>query len=208
MLRSVTNDKKISHSSILTGILNIAVPAALFFLFFYLYSLGKVTQVEMVKTTGLWALSLLGITLIVGPISRFVPGLQFLRANRKFWGITSFFIALTHLILVMKFYFPGTLAPFLNIYSSKFTGVMSGLTALVLLAAISLTSTKRVAAKLPSHAWKRIQTASYLVLFLAILHFYNMESFLGVLIIKRLLGKIAIIFSLIVIFVRLLIVLF
>ena len=65
------------------------VPLGLFYLYFQFYNFGKITPSEMVKTTGLMAISLLALTLLAGPVARFLPFLDILKAHRKFWGITS-----------------------------------------------------------------------------------------------------------------------
>ena len=66
------------------------VPLGIFFLYFEFYNFGKFTPSEMVKTTGLVAIFLLALTLFVGPLARFIPSLDILKAHRKFWGIASF----------------------------------------------------------------------------------------------------------------------
>ena len=80
------------------------VPVLVFIFYFKFYNAGVVSPSEMVKTTGLVSISLLAITLLIGPVCRFVPALNILKAHRKAWGISSFLFALAHLLLVVNFY--------------------------------------------------------------------------------------------------------
>lgn len=186
----------------LRRLLDLGVPIGLFLLFFFFYNFGQFTPREMVKTSGLLAITLLGITLLIGPIARLVPALDSLKAHRKFWGITSFLIGLTHVGLVFVYYYKFNLLKFVDIGNPKYGGILAGLLALIILLLVTLTSNQKALTKLSPKAWKIIQTASYLALALAVLHFYLMEQVNGVLVIKRLLGQITFGFSVLVIAVR------
>lgn len=179
------------------------VPILLFWLYFQYYNFGKITSSEMIKTSGLLAIGLLSLTLIIGPITRIFPKLDFLKAHRKTWGILSFLIALTHTVLIINFYFKLDLIKFTDTANPKFLGLMAGLAAVVILALVTLTSTKTMINSLSPKTWKIIQTTSYLALLLAIVHFYLVESTNGVLVIKRLLGQITFGFAAAVILLRL-----
>ncbi len=191
--------------NIIQHLLDWAVPAGLFLLYFYYYNFGKFTVSEMVKTSGLMAISLLAITLVVGPLARFVPALDILKAHRKFWGIVSFLSLLVHLSLVIIFYFHFDLSRFVDFNSPRFGGLFTGLLAALILLLITLTSNKKVLQSLDPKVWKTIQTTSYLALILAVAHFYLLEQVDGVLVIKRLLGKITFYFAAAVVLIRLLV---
>lgn len=181
------------------------VPVVLLLLFFIFYNFGEITPSEMVKTSGLLAISLLGVTLVIGPLTRLFPQLDNLKAYRKFWGILSFVIALVHVALVFIFYYKFSIWRFVDFSHPKYPGILSGLLALVILLLVTLTSNQRALTKLSPKQWKIIQTTSYLALFLAIVHFYLMETVDGVLIIKRVAGQITYVFSILVILARILI---
>lgn len=197
-----------AEKNIIHRLIDIGLPAGLFLIFFQFYNFGKITPNEMVKTTGLLAISLLAITLLVGPLGKIFPGLDFLKAHRKFWGVSSFLAAATHTLLVFVYYFKFNLANFINTGSPKFPGILSGLMALAILMLVTLTSNKNALSILSPKVWKTVQVTSYLALILAVGHFYLMEQVNGVLVIKRLLGQITFWFSTAVIVVRLLILLF
>lgn len=183
--------------------IDFAVPAGLLYIFFAFYNNYQITPSEMVKTSGLLAITLLGLTLIIGPISRIFPALGFLKAHRKFWGILSFVVVLVHTLLVTHFFFKWDLSRFINTSNPKFPGLLSGELALIILLLVTFTSSNKIVAKLNPKTWKIIQTTSYIAMALALSHFYLMETVDGVLVIKRLLGKITFWFSVAVIVARL-----
>lgn len=177
--------------------MDFGVPIILFLGFFYFYNFGKISPSEMIKTSGLLSISLLGITLIVGPLSRIIPALELLKTHRKFWGILSFLIALVHVGLVMIFYRKFNLEP----------GTLSGLLAIIILFLVTMTSNNKALTKLSPNVWKAIQLTSYLAMALAVGHFYLMEQVNGVLVIKRVAGQITFVFAILVIVLRILILL-
>lgn len=183
-------------------LIDLALPAALFLIYFRFYNFGKFTPHEMVKTTGLLAIALLSLTLIIGPACRFFPTLDALKAHRKFWGISSFLAALTHTLLVFIYYFKFNFWKFIDFSNPKYLGILTGLIALVILAIVTATSTKKALESLSPKIWKMIQTTAYLALILAVLHFYLVESKDGVLVIKKLLGQITFAFAVFVVIAR------
>lgn len=191
--------------NIIQFILDWMVPVGLFLLYFIFYNFGKFSPSEMVKTSGLMAITLLALTLAIGPIARFVPALDILKAHRKFWGITSFLFLVLHLSLVVIFYFKFNILKIVDLNNPKFEGLLSGLLAAGVLLLVTLTSTKKALQNLNPKVWKLIQTTSYLALILAVLHFYLMEQVNGVLVIKRLLGRITFYFAAVVILIRLIV---
>lgn len=179
------------------------LPVGLFYLYFQFYNFGKFTSSEMVKTTGLMAISLLAITLLIGPLARFVPSLDILKAHRKFWGIASFLFVLLHLSLVYIFYFKLSFFRFVDTSNPKFEGLFAGILATVILLLVTLTSNKKALRNLDPKVWKVIQTTSYFALILSVAHFYLMEQVNGVLVIKRQLGQVIFGLAIAVIIVRL-----
>lgn len=186
-------------------LVDFAVPLGLFILFLAFYNEYKITPSEMVKTTGLWSISLLGITLIVGPLSKVFLFFNFLKAHRKFWGIVSVLIAMAHVSLVFVYFYKFDLTRFWNFANPKYPGIASGLLALTILLLVTFTSNQKALTKLSPKTWKIIQTTSYLALALAVAHFYLMETKDGVLVINRLLGQVTFGFSILVIVARVLV---
>lgn len=194
------------NKNTLQRLIDIGLPIGLFFIYFRFYNFSKFTPHEMVKTSGLLAITLLSLTLIIGPACKFFPALDALKAHRKFWGILSFFTALTHTILVFIYYFQFNFWKFIDFSNPKYLGILAGLIALLILAIVTGTSTKKAIESLSPNVWKIIQTTAYLALILAVLHFYIVESKDGVLVIKKLLGQITFAFAGFVVIVRLIII--
>ncbi len=182
--------------SFIQHLIDWALPIALLLLYFFFYNFGKFNSSEMIKTTGLTTIALLSITLMVGPIGRFIPSLNILKAHRKFWGITSFLLAILHMSLVLIFD---------HLEFSDLPGVAFGLTALLILLLVVISSNHRVITRLHPGVWKKLQTTSYIALTLAVVHFYIMEQQSGVLVIKRSLGKVTFWFATVVILLRLIV---
>lgn len=189
-------------------LLDFGIPLLLFLLFFMFYNFGKISPSEMVKTTGLLSISLLGLTLVIGPLSKFFPALEPLKAHRKAWGILSFLIGFIHMGLVYVYFFKFNLFKFIDTSNPKYGGILSGLLALAILLLVTLTSNQKAINRLSPKTWKIVQTTSYLALILAALHFFLMEQVDGVLVIKRLLGQITFWVSLLVIFIRVVVIFF
>ena len=184
------------------------VPFGLLYFYYQFYNFGKITPSEMIKTTGLWSIALLSLTLIIGPLCRFFPFLEGLKAHRKVWGIMAFLAGLTHTILVFANYFKFNLYRFVDFSNPKYPGIFAGLVALIILAVVTLTSNKKALTSLSPNTWKAVQTTVYLALAFAVAHFYLVESVDGVLVIKRVVGQITFGFAAITILVRLLVLFF
>ena len=181
------------------------IPIGLFLLYFNFYNFGKFNPSEMVKTSGLLAIALLALTLVVGPAARFFPALDILKAHRKFWGVTSFLFVVLHLSLVVIFYLKWNLMALVNPANPKFLGLTAGVLAFMILLLVTLTSNRKALKHLDPKLWKAIQTTSYIALILAVGHFYLMEQVNWVLVIKRLLGQITFWFAFLVIIIRLIV---
>jgi len=161
-------DKTLKHR-----LLDFGVPLGLFLLFFFFYNFGKFNAHEIIKTSGLLSITLLGITLAVGPLARLTPALDILKAHRKVWGILSFLVAFIHVGLVFVYFYKFNFLKFIDFASPKYMGTLSGLLALVILFLVTITSSQKALTKLSPKIWKIIQTSSYLAMALAVSHFYS-----------------------------------
>ncbi|TSC89943.1 MAG: Sulfite oxidase [Microgenomates group bacterium Gr01-1014_5] len=186
--------------------LDAAVPLGLLLAFYLFYNNGVISPREAVKTTGLWSVSLLALTLAVGPLAKLLPLAEHLKAHRKVWGVTAFWAAVLHVGLVFHFFWKWDLSRLWDIANPKYNGIATGLLALIILGLVTYTSQEKIIKKMNPHVWKTIQTTSYLALILAVLHFFYMEQKDGVLVIKKLLGQVVFWGSLSVIAARLLII--
>jgi DMSO/TMAO reductase YedYZ heme-binding membrane subunit len=186
-------------------LMDYGVPIGLFLLFFVFYNSSQFTPREMIKNTGVLAISLLALTLGVGPLSRLIPSLDFLKAYRKVWGILSFVAALLHMILVYIVFFKYDLNRFIDFGNPRYPNIASGLVALGILMVVTLTSNQKAINSMSPNTWKAIQTTSYLALASALLHFYLLSQKDGNLDIANPLVQISFWFSLVVLVLRILI---
>lgn len=182
---------------------HILVPLAVFLLYFVTYNKFKMTTSEMIKTSGLWSITLLSITLMVGPLSKYIKLFNHLKVHRKFWGITSFFVALAHFGLVVYKYYHWDFVATLSLSNPKAAPVWAGMVAIILLFLITVTSNKKSVELMGAKRWKLLQTMSYLALAFVLIHFYLAETKDGVLVIKRFMGRFAMGFGILAILVRL-----
>lgn len=179
-----------------------ALPTALFLLYFIFYNFGKITHHGMIKNTGLLAISLLVLTLLIGPLTRVFPRLEFLKAHRKFWGILSFLVALLHVILVYIYHYKFNFLRLINFTDPQHPEILFGILALVILFLVTLTSNQKAVTIFSPKTWKLIQTTSYLALILAVSHFYLMKIKNGILVMEQTLEQITFWFALLVILAR------
>src|SRR3989344_9190580 len=129
-----------SSETSLQKLVDFAVPLGLLYFYFQFYSFGKITPSEMIKTSGLLAIALLSLTLLIGPLCRFFPGLDGLKVHRKAWGIFAFAAAFVHTALIFIYYFKFNWLKFVDVSSPKYLGLLTGLVALALLALVTFTS--------------------------------------------------------------------
>ncbi|MDO8619283.1 MAG: ferric reductase-like transmembrane domain-containing protein [Candidatus Daviesbacteria bacterium] len=189
--------------NIVQKVVDFGVPLGLFLVYFQLYNFGKITPSEMVKTTGLMAIFLLSLTLVIGPLCRFFPFLNDLKAHRKVWGILSFLFAFIHMSLIFIFFYKFNLLKFVDFSNPRYPGILAGILSLIILFVVTITSTKKALTTLSPQVWKALQTTAYLALTLAVIHFYLIESKDGVLVIQKLLGQITFGFAGFAVFLRL-----
>lgn len=193
------------EKNVFQRLIDFGVPVLLYWFYFQFYNFGKTTPSEVIKTTGLLSIVLIALTLLIGPLCRFLPFVEPLKAHRKVWGLLGFFVGLAHGILIYIFYFKYDLARLFNPAGPKYYGLLAGLVALAILAVVTLTSNKAAITALSPKTWKKVQSASYLALIIAVLHFYLVESTNGVLVIKRLVGQITFGFAAFVVLFRILV---
>lgn len=196
------------RKTLLQYLVDWGVVVGVFVVYFLFYNFGKITPSEMIKTTGLCAIFLLSLTLAIGPLSGFISSLQVLKAHRKFWGIASFIFGTIHFALTLYYRFAFDLTKLLDIKNPKFLGLFLGLMALIVLLIVTFSSSQKVIKRLDPKVWKLVQTASYLALLFALLHFYLIEQVNGALVIKRSLGWVTFWFAAIVIAARLVVLFF
>ena len=133
-------------------------------------NLGPNPEQTVIWTTGLWALRLLLITLAVTPVRKLTGWAELARLRRMF-GLFVFFYALLHftawLGLVNGFSIDMALRDI-----AKHPFVLAGMTALVLMTPLALTSTNGMIKRLGARRWQALHRLVYVVGVVAVFHFW------------------------------------
>ena len=123
--------------------------------------------------TGSWALYFLCITLAVTPLRR-LTGWNWLIRLRRMLGLYAFFYASLHFIAFLWFdHFFDLEAMWRDVRKRPFITV--GFLAFVLLLPLAATSTDAAVRRL-GRRWQRLHRAIYLIVPLAVLHFWWMKA--------------------------------
>lgn len=154
----------------------------------YLFTFGAVTQwlfphvtpeIMLTRAFGTAAFLLLHVILCIGPLCRLDPRFLPLLYNRRHAGVTLFFLASVHAMLVITTYHAGGDAnPFVSIFiSGKFDGTVAsfpfqpfGFFALVILFLMAATSHDFWLANLTAPVWKALHMLVYLAYALLVIH--------------------------------------
>lgn len=131
-------------------------------------NLGPDPGEAIVLGTGLWALRLLLITLLLRPLRDLTGRPEFVRVRRAA-GLFAWFYASLHLLLAL-FYLIGWSWPELIAALRERTYIVFGFSAWVLLVPLGLTSTRRARQRL-GRRWRQLHRLIYPAAILACLHF-------------------------------------
>lgn len=133
----------------------------------------------IIKATGTLAIFMLHIILIMGPLVRLDQRFLPLLYNRRHVGVTMFVISLIHGVFSLFFYHgSGVVNPVSSLFTSnihydsfsRFPYMTLGFTALLIFAAMAITSHDRWNNKLGARGWKNLHMAVYLAYALVIIH--------------------------------------
>jgi sulfoxide reductase heme-binding subunit YedZ len=130
--------------------------------------LGADPVEALLNFSGKGAINLLFITLAISPLIRLIPAPGLIHF-RRLLGIYCFVYALAHLLTYALFELQLNWA-LLGSEIIKRPYITVGFTALIILLALTVTSTKGMQRKL-GRRWQRLHNGIYLVLLLALLHF-------------------------------------
>ncbi|MDC8831242.1 sulfite oxidase heme-binding subunit YedZ [Alteromonas gilva] len=131
-------------------------------------NLGADPVKALLHFTGIGALNLLVITLIVSPAARYVPAPPLMRLRRML-GIYVFVYALAHLLTYIAFELQFDWSMVVGEIIKR-PYITVGMVALLLLTALTVTSPNKVRAAMGKR-WQSLHNSIYLVLLLALLHF-------------------------------------
>ena len=142
------------------------------------------------RSTGLWTLVFLCITLAVTPVRR-LTGLNALLRFRRMLGLFAFFYVVLHFTTYIWFdkWF-DVLAILKDIVKRPF--ILVGFSAFVLLIPLAVTSPKAMVRKL-GRRWQTLHRLIYPIVMLAILHFWWMKAGKHDLILPKIYGSIVVV---------------
>jgi methionine sulfoxide reductase heme-binding subunit len=141
------------------------------------------------RSTGLWTLVFLCITLAVTPLRR-LTGVNALLRFRRMLGLYAFFYATLHFTTYFWFDKWFDLAAILKDIGKR-PFITVGFAAFLLLIPLAVTSPRAMARKLGRH-WQTLHRAIYAIAALAILHFWWMKAGKHDLILPKIYGAIVV----------------
>jgi methionine sulfoxide reductase heme-binding subunit len=149
---------------------NALVPLALLSWDVYHKRVGANPGEFMTRTTGMLTLIFLTLTLAVTP-ARKITGLNWLVKFRRMLGLFAFFYGFLHLLTYVGFdrYFNLRSIPG-DVVSRPF--IAFGMTALLLMLPLAITSTNRMAKRLGGKRWSRLHSLVYIAGIAGALHFW------------------------------------
>lgn len=133
-------------------------------------NLGPNPEQTVIWTTGLWTLRLLLLTLAVTPLRK-LTGWAELARLRRMLGLFAFFYGALHFTawfgLVDGFALDAALRE-----TARHPFVLAGMSALLLMTPLALTSTNGMSRRLGARRWQRLHGLVYLIGIVAVFHFW------------------------------------
>jgi sulfoxide reductase heme-binding subunit YedZ len=150
--------------------INGLVPLALLLWDAYWNHLGANPVEFSIRTTGMLALIFLLLSLCVTPLRK-ITGRNFFSHFRRMLGLFAFFYACVHLCLYFTFDRSLSVLSVLgDVVKRPF--ILFGMTALLAMLPLALTSTNKMIRRLGAARWKRLHRLVYLAGVAAVLHYY------------------------------------
>lgn len=150
-------------------LVNGSIPLALLALDAYNKRLGANPIMAAIHTTGMTALIFLMLSLAVTPVRK-ISGWNWLSHFRRMLGLFAFFYATIHLGLYFAFDQQLNLAAVIKDVSSK-PFILFGMTSLLLMVPLAITSTNSMIKRLGAARWKRLHQLVYVAAIAAMLHY-------------------------------------
>jgi sulfoxide reductase heme-binding subunit YedZ len=149
---------------------NSAVPLAMLCWDAYRHRLGADPVSFVINTTGMLTLVFLMLSLTVTP-ARLVSGWNWLSHFRRMLGLYAFFYGVVHLttyfVFDRSFSFRDTVSDV-----AKRPFILVGMTALLLMVPLAITSTNGMIKRLGANRWKQLHRFVYVSAILGVIHYY------------------------------------
>jgi len=158
-------------------LVNGAVPIALLGWDAYQHQLGANPVNHAIHVTGFVAIIFIGLTLAVTPVRK-ITGWNWLSHFRRMLGLYAFFYGAMHFLIYFAFQQSFSIpAVFQDTMGHRF--IFFGMTALVLMIPLALTSTNGMIKRLGAAKWKRLHKLVYIVAIAAAIHFWMQPKVVG-----------------------------
>ncbi|KGJ99152.1 protein-methionine-sulfoxide reductase heme-binding subunit MsrQ [Thalassotalea sp. ND16A] len=145
------------------------IPVVLIYYFAVLDQLGSDPVEEVIHFTGIGALNLLLLTLLVSPLAKkFKQG--WLTKIRRLLGIYAFFYACLHLLNFLFFELQFDFSLFFDEIIDR-PYITVGMLAYMIIFSLALTSLARLRKKMGKR-WQKLHNFNYLLVILVCIHFY------------------------------------
>ncbi len=143
--------------------------------YYLIYNAEAITLNSLNKVVAYSAIYLIGFAILLGPLTRLIPSLDSLIADRRTLGLIGFSFAVLHvIILVFHLLEKSEIVTTAEIVSIVFAGL-----AFMILTLMALTSTPRWVARLTFENWKSLHRLGYLAIAFTLIHIiliHNGES--------------------------------
>jgi sulfoxide reductase heme-binding subunit YedZ len=134
-------------------------------------TLGPDPTATIAFTTGSTTLNLLTITLVITPVRKLIPQLNWLIRFRRLLGLFAFFYGTVHLLTYVALY-AGFDVPTMIDDVTKRRFIIAGVAAWLLLLPLALTSTNWAIRKLGGKNWNRLHKLVYLAIVCGVIHYW------------------------------------
>lgn len=147
-----------------------AVPLVLLLNAAFMNKLGANPAEKMIRQTGAWTLRWLLLTLAISPL-REIASLPALVRYRRTFGVTAFVYATLHFLSYSWLDKGWVLHDIIkDVYKRNF--ILVGVTALILMTPLALTSFNAAIRAMGGKNWQRLHKLVYAIAMLGLLHFY------------------------------------
>lgn len=156
------------------------VLAAIVFVFFSLLLFARRFDYDLLianKAVALAAVTLIGITFLIGPLAKFWPKKWIPRLRlRKQMGLTGFMMAILHavfsLIMLGNAYYPKMFTDARKLTPESEVSLVLGSIALLIFSVAAITSFNPIKLSMKYHKWKSLQRTGYIAFVMVFFHIF------------------------------------
>ncbi len=113
----------------------------------------------------------LGVTFIIGPLSRFSGSVNRLKIHRKYLGLSAFALLLVHVLMAFGISYGFDLGRLLSLDNPRMLQVYCGVIGFLIFFLMTLTSNTSAIRMMGPRNWKLLHNTGYVAMALSMLHF-------------------------------------